>query len=334
MTTAAPPAAPASFGSAAQARRMGVALALASLLHALVLIGIGFEMPEPASDTAVPLEVMLVTDPGAGEPDPNAQVAAQADRAGDTDEAIADVPGPPEPVPEPADDATDGMDPLAEEPPLDEVGVAAPAQATEAAPEATPEAAQAPPPEPMPEAVITALEPEPESEPLPEPESAPEPEPEPQELPAVTAADILASRGAEIDRLTTRIETQGTAYASRARRKAISTSTREYRYASYMEAWRRKVQRIGNLNYPEEAARQGLYGNLILHVAIRADGSLERVRIVRSSGQPVLDEAAIKIVELAAPFAPFPPDIRAETDVLDITRVWQFQRNNRLGWEN
>jgi protein TonB len=152
--------------------------------------------------------------------------------------------------------------------------------------------------------------------------------------PTVSAADILASRNNEIARLTARINAQTQASRSRARRKAISTSTREYRYASYMEAWRRKVERIGNLNYPSEAREQGLSGNLILHVAVRADGSLEGVRVVRSSGQEVLDQAAVRIVELAAPFAEFPADIAAETDVLDITRTWQFQRDNRLGWDH
>jgi protein TonB len=152
--------------------------------------------------------------------------------------------------------------------------------------------------------------------------------------PTASAADILASRNDEIARLTARINAQTQASQSRARRKAISTSTREYRYASYMEAWRRKVERIGNLNYPAEAREQGLSGNLILHVAVRADGSLEGVRVVRSSGQEVLDQAAVRIVELAAPFAEFPADIAAETDVLDITRTWQFQRNNRLGWDH
>jgi protein TonB len=101
-----------------------------------------------------------------------------------------------------------------------------------------------------------------------------------------------------------------------------------------MEAWRRKVERIGNLNYPSEARELGLFGSLILHVAVRADGSLEGIRVVRSSGHKVLDDAAIRIVELAAPFAPFPPNIKRETDVLDITRTWQFQRNNQLGWDN
>jgi protein TonB len=100
-----------------------------------------------------------------------------------------------------------------------------------------------------------------------------------------------------------------------------------------MEAWRRKVERIGNLNYPKAARELGLFGSLILHVVVRADGELVGVRVVRSSGHDVLDQAAVHIVELAAPFAPFPDSIAAETDVLDITRVWQFQRNHRLGWD-
>ena len=162
---------------------------------------------------------------------------------------------------------------------------------------------------------------------------------QPAEAPAadpaadISAADIFASRDAEIGRLAARIEQRGDAYANRTRRKAVSTATREYLYANYMEAWRRKVERIGNLNYPAAAKERGLYGSLILHVAVRADGSLERVRVVRSSGHDALDQAAVRIVELAAPFSPFPPGIRAETDVLDITRTWQFQRNNRLGWD-
>ncbi|HSO80462.1 MAG TPA: TonB family protein, partial [Chromatiaceae bacterium] len=81
----------------------------------------------------------------------------------------------------------------------------------------------------------------------------------------------------------------------------------------------------------EEAKRRQLYGNLILRVALRADGTLEEVRVLRSSGSEVLDQAAVRIVNLAAPYAPFPPDIRKETDVLDITRTWQFLSNNRFG---
>lgn len=166
-------------------------------------------------------------------------------------------------------------------------------------------------------------------EPAPQPAAFAEPEKKP-----VSAAQILASRGAEIARLTARLREKSGTYATRTRRRAISASTKEYKYAAYLEAWRRKVERIGNLNYPEEAKRKKLYGNLVLHVAVRADGSVERIRVVHPSGSEVLDEAAVRIVELAAPFAPFPPDIRKETDVLDITRTWQFLSSNRLGWEH
>ncbi|NCA91614.1 MAG: energy transducer TonB, partial [Gammaproteobacteria bacterium] len=146
-----------------------------------------------------------------------------------------------------------------------------------------------------------------------------------------SAAAILASRGQEIARLNAKLVEDTAAFANRPRRKAISASTQEYKYASYLETWRRKVEAIGNLNYPEEARRRKLYGNLILQVGVRADGSLEEVRVLRSSGSTILDEAAMRIVHLAAPFAPFPPDIRRETDFLDITRTWQFLSNNRFG---
>jgi protein TonB len=150
-------------------------------------------------------------------------------------------------------------------------------------------------------------------------------------LPKGSVADILASRGEEIAKLSAKIAEETSAHANRPRRKSISASTQEYHYASYLEAWRRKVEAVGNLNYPEEAKRRKLYGNLILRVGVRADGSLEEVLVLRSSGSAILDDAAVRIVHLAAPFAPFPPDIHRETDLLDITRTWQFLSNNRFG---
>jgi len=90
------------------------------------------------------------------------------------------------------------------------------------------------------------------------------------------------------------------------------------------------VERIGNLNYPDEAKRKQLSGNLLLDVAINPDGTLNSVNVVRSSGHKVLDDGAIRIVKLAAPFAPFPDDIRRTTDILHIIRTWQFQSDNSL----
>jgi len=113
-------------------------------------------------------------------------------------------------------------------------------------------------------------------------------------------------------------------YQQRPRRKFLNARTQEYKYAAYMDAWRNKVEYVGNLNYPEEAKRRSVRGNVMLDVAIKEDGSVEGVSILRSSGHKLIDDAAVRIVHLAAPFAAFPSDIRAEHDVLHITRTWKF----------
>jgi protein TonB len=137
-------------------------------------------------------------------------------------------------------------------------------------------------------------------------------------------------RSREIARLSAEIRQRQQAYAQRPRHKYITANTREHVTAMYEEAWRSKVERIGNLNYPDEAKRRNLSGSLILDVAIKADGSLHGVRILESSGYKVLDDGAARIVKLAAPFSPFPPAIREETDILHIIRTWQFHSNNSL----
>ncbi|MCU7920218.1 MAG: energy transducer TonB [Candidatus Thiodiazotropha sp. (ex Epidulcina cf. delphinae)] len=157
--------------------------------------------------------------------------------------------------------------------------------------------------------------------------------PPPETTPPPSAKQLLASKQLEIARLTAELERKTLAYAKMPKRKAISASTKEYKYAAYLDAWRRKVERIGNLNYPDQAKRSKLYGNLILHVAVKTDGSVERIRVLHSSGHKVLDDAAVRIVRLAAPFSPFPYEIRKETDILDITRTWQFLRSGRLDSE-
>ena len=143
-------------------------------------------------------------------------------------------------------------------------------------------------------------------------------------------AQLLASTQREISRLTLEVNESARYASKRPRRKAINASTQEYIYASYLTTWRKKVERIGNLNYPDEAKRKKLYGDLLLHVAVKADGTVDNIRVVHSSGHKILDDAAIRIVKLAAPFAPFPPEIRERVDILDITRTWQFLNNNKL----
>lgn len=121
-----------------------------------------------------------------------------------------------------------------------------------------------------------------------------------------------------------------TDYPERPRRKFVSANTREHLYAGYMRSWVSKVERVGNLNYPERARRQNLAGGLVLSVDVLEDGSVGRIRVLRSSGHDVLDEAAVRIVRLSAPFAPLPEEIRREVDVLTITRTWQFSSSGVL----
>jgi len=142
---------------------------------------------------------------------------------------------------------------------------------------------------------------------------------------------ITAAR--EIDKLEAQIAKQQDEYQKRPKRKFIGARTKEYRFALYVESWRQKVERIGNMNYPEAAKAQKLYGQLRMTVSIKADGSLESVIIDQKSNYPVLDEAAKRIVELAAPYAVFPEDIKHDTDILSITRTWTFTQEDSLSTE-
>jgi protein TonB len=101
-------------------------------------------------------------------------------------------------------------------------------------------------------------------------------------------------------------------------------------YATYMRSWVAKVERVGNLNYPEQARRMNLDGALVLSVDLLSDGSVEQIRVLRSSGYDILDEAAVRIVRLSSPFAPLPEDISQDVDVLTITRTWQFSSQSGL----
>jgi protein TonB len=160
---------------------------------------------------------------------------------------------------------------------------------------------------------------------------APEPKPldEAERTDSPTANEMM-QRTLEAMRLEAQIARDMDAYQKIPRRKFIGAQAKEYRFARYVEDWRMKVERIGNSNYPEAARQNRLYGSLILSVSIRADGSIEGVEIKRKSGQRILDAAAVKIVEMAGPYAPCPDDIRRDTDILNITRTWTFARGDEL----
>ena len=150
---------------------------------------------------------------------------------------------------------------------------------------------------------------------------------DPTDLP--TASELM-QRTLEAARLEAQIAKDMDAYQKRPKRRFIGARAEEYRFARYVEDWRQKIERIGNQNYPEAARALKLYGHLLLTVSIRSDGSIESVAVNRSSGHRVLDAAAVKIVEMSAPFAPFPSDIRRDTDILHITRTWTFTKGDEL----
>jgi len=133
-------------------------------------------------------------------------------------------------------------------------------------------------------------------------------------------------------RLQAQIDKRVEEYQKRPRKRFIGARATEYRFALYEEGWRAKVERVGTLNYPAEA-RGKIYGNLRLTVTLRPDGSIERVELDRSSGLKVLDEAAFRILQLAAPFAAFPQEILKDTDLLVITRTWFFAQGDKIWTE-
>ncbi len=142
-----------------------------------------------------------------------------------------------------------------------------------------------------------------------------------------TAAEL--KRQQAIAQLAAELRKKKVAYAKRPKVKYLTASTREYAYAAYMRGWSDRVERVGNLNYPERARSQGLHGDVLLTVVLNLDGSIKSIDVIQSSGQKVLDDAARRIVRLAAPFPPA-PKTGEHIDELNITRTWRFQPNNVL----
>ncbi len=134
------------------------------------------------------------------------------------------------------------------------------------------------------------------------------------------------SRSAQAAEISDIIEKQ----ASTGRTKYLNSSTKEFTPAEYMRSWINRVERVGNLNYPDQARRKKLNGTLILDVVINADGELVKTDLRQSSGHQVLDDAAKRIVKLAAPYPPFSEKLRDEADVIHITRSWEFLNNSSI----
>lgn len=300
MNDAQPTPFPATADSArAPARRrnplLAIAFAVSLALHGL-LLAVHFRPPEARMQKDKGLEVVLVNVRHATPPE-KAEVLAQAnvDAGGTTEEPVRPKsPLPPQPARTEAEAVVEAK-PRPQKP------------VREQKPVLTRDKAPA----------KVASAPKKVDKPAP-----PTPEPAPRGLDLLDSAAAVARLEAEIDRNLEQL-------AKRPRRKFIGARVQEYRFAQYVEDWRLKIERVGTLNYPE-AARGKLYGSLMLSVSIRADGTVDSVGVRRSSGHKLLDDAAVRIVRLAAPFAPFPPDIRKDTDIIEITRTWTFTNRDQV----
>jgi periplasmic protein TonB len=277
-----------------QNRNLSLALGVSLLLHAVVL-SIHFKLPEAIGKaTEQALDVILVNSKSKSRPT-EAQAKAQAnlDGGGNTDEERrAKTPLPVAPTVQDGTDIVEAKKRVAElEAQQQQMLTSLRGQKTVAAD--TRRSDRAPPGPPTPSGLDLA-----------------------------TAALNLARLEGQIAR---NVED----YNKRPRKKFIGARVEEYRFAQYVEDWRQKVERIGNLNYPDNAKGR-IYGSLVMTVIIKSDGSLDKVELNRSSGQKVLDNAARRIVEMAAPYAAFPDAIRKDTDIIEITRTWSFTTSDRL----
>lgn len=280
------------------ADRLGLMLFIAAGVHALIILGITFDAEDlfDPEHRRAPLEITLVHSRSDEAPE-EADYLAQANQEGGGNVEEKVRPSSPFPNARPSADRGDA-----------------------------PRTRQATAPPEQPERDRPVISSETES-PV---KVERDPEISVPEQPVPEAAELVA-RSMEIARLSAEISERQQAYAQMPRHHYITANTREHVTAAYEEAWRQKVERVGNLNYPDEARRRNLSGLLVLDVAINADGTLHSTRVVRSSGEKLLDDGAIRIVRLAAPFAPFPEQVREQDiDVLHIIRAWQFQNDNSL----
>lgn len=277
-------------------KRLTLTVLYALAVHVVLALGLHISPPKPSAPVAAPrLEITLVKRPPATAPPKAADYLADVSQDGGGNQAKPRIPTS-----------------VAAGQPVPAATVRSvrptPAVAAPAAPQRQ---------------LLTAAKPKPAQV-----QAAPQPGPVAQ---TPSTAELMsgarrAVRLAQLDR-------QQAAYAKLPREKFLTARTREYKYAAYMEAWRRKVEAVGKLNYPAEARREGLSGSLRMTARIDSEGRLVGVTLGLSSGHPVLDRAAQDIVRWAAPYAPFPPDIRAEADVLVITRTWQFLDGHALAGE-
>ena len=282
-----------SRSASAAADRLGVTLLFSLIAHAVLALGITFSIAKSAPSLPA-LDVILVQS-ASGEKPEKADFLAQANNSGGGESEKAKRPSDPlsSPIPKPIAGVT---------PRPTESGAPRPSKPTQAELLTTRNAERQ---------VETAAQ-----------------TPDTPDVQALTEREMI-ERKLEMAQLAQEIQRETEKYAKRPKKKYISANTREYAYASYMSAWVARIERIGNLNYPDEARRQNLHGQLVLTVGLNRDGSVKSIDIIQPSGHKILDDAAIRIVRLATPFNALPKNADA-IDELYVTRTWQFLEGNIL----
>ena len=155
--------------------------------------------------------------------------------------------------------------------------------------------------------------------------------PEQEEKQALSEQSNSEEISLAIASLQAQLDLQQQAFARQPRKYTLSSaSARKSHEASYLDSWRRRVEAVGNINYPVQARQQQVYGNVRMLIALNASGQISETRIIQSSGESLLDQAAVDIVNLAAPFEPFPEELKAEADILEIVRTFRFHEGNTL----
>lgn len=270
-----------------ETQRLSATLALSLLVHGMLVLGLGFALDDAAP--VVPTLDVILSQTSTPLTPKQADFLAAANQEGGGDHDKAQRP----------------RDTQAGWVPQEQTGVAP-----------QPLRAQSPDAVPPPEARVVTTKTSDTSV----PPAQTRPEPDQPELPR---GDLKIQRDAEMARLAAEIHLRSELYAKRPKRKFVSASTREYVYANYLRAWVDRAERVGNLNYPDEARRKRLAGQVVISVAVRRDGTVEDSRIIKSSGIPLLDSTALRIVKLSVPFPPL-PKTDEEIDLLHVTRTWQF----------
>ena len=155
--------------------------------------------------------------------------------------------------------------------------------------------------------------------------------PEQEEKQALSEQSSSEEISLAIASLQAQLDLQQQAFARQPRKYTLSSaSARKSHEASYLDSWRRRVEAVGNINYPVQARQQQVYGNVRMLIVLNASGQISETRIIQSSGESLLDQAAVDIVNLAAPFEPFPEELKAEADILEIVRTFRFHEGNTL----